>query len=172
VIERNRYERPLEPEVKERFVSYLSAEKLKAGISRCFHSLADTYKYFKQAQRVLKMDAAESGNPAFLNFDDCAIKLMIDSLHNENLREYCHPILAQLAEYDECNNTDYMKTLYTYLKHSQEIKVSSTELFIHYNTMRYRIEKMREQFGIDFGDGSLLFHIWMSFLILDYLKQH
>lgn len=172
ILDRARYVSPLPPDVKSELTAYLLSEKLAASLSRCYHDLGETHKYFKQAHNLLLMEPMEPNSAPFLDFDDCALQLMIDvCAQKENLMEFCHPVVTQLVEYDARNNTRYKETLFVYLKHSQDMKLSSAELFIHYNTMKYRTQKLHDQFGINFGNGTLMLHLWMSFLILDYLQK-
>ncbi len=54
-----------------------------------------------------------------------------------------------------------MKTLYVYLKSQSNMTVSSEELFIHLNSMKYRIKRIETLIGTDLKDFknrmSLLF---------------
>lgn len=69
--------------------------------------------------------------------------------------------IIPLLEYDAKHSTQLMETLQVYLKHNKKIKKSSTDLFTHYNTVIYRIERICEILGIDpeNGDDMLQLHL-------------
>ena len=60
-----------------------------------------------------------------------------------------------MIEWDEKNGTEYLKTLRAYMVSNKNNKESALLLSIHQNTLLYRLQKIRDLFGIDFDDGKL-----------------
>lgn len=76
----------------------------------------------------------------------------------ESFRErYIYPIV----NYDRKNKTILMETLQAYFKHNKNYKKVSEELFTHYNTIIYRIERVFNilNLNIDNGDHMLLLQL-------------
>ena len=71
-----------------------------------------------------------------------------------------------ILTYDKLNNTDYATTLKTYLSASLSPQLTSEILFIHKNTVIYRINKMKELFDLDFSDADQVFQLYFSFQLL------
>jgi hypothetical protein len=63
--------------------------------------------------------------------------------------------LAELREQDEANGTDYLGTLYAWLRHPGDPRAAGKELRIHPNTLRYRMRRIGESTGIDLDDPDL-----------------
>lgn len=66
--------------------------------------------------------------------------------------------LRQISDYDQKHNTQFYETLRTYLNCNCNAKRAAEKLFVHYKTMLYRIEKLKNTFNIDLEDsGGRLF---------------
>ena len=72
------------------------------------------------------------------------------------------PGLQRLREYDEQNHTDYMQTLLNYLQHERNVVETSEALFIHRNTLAYRIRKIEEITGLDLDDAAIRMRILIA----------
>lgn len=62
----------------------------------------------------------------------------------ENLAKFRDTYLGPLLEYDEKNNQELVKTLETFLNNESVIQTSANELYIHYNTLRNRINRIKK----------------------------
>jgi hypothetical protein len=60
--------------------------------------------------------------------------------------------LTKLLAYDERRGTHYVKTLRVYLEHFGDVAATARCLGVHPNTLRYRVERMREIAGMDLED--------------------
>ena len=68
------------------------------------------------------------------------------------------------------NQTDLMNTLYEYLDCSQNTQLAAERLFIHKNTLLYRINKIRSVIDNDLTYSWDLLLLTLSFRILIYLN--
>lgn len=57
-----------------------------------------------------------------------------------------------LRDYDRKHATEYCKTILSWLNHERGSAEAATELFIHRNTMKNRLDKVEELLKIDFND--------------------
>jgi purine catabolism regulator len=79
----------------------------------------------------------------------------------EEVKDYRNRYIVPMLEYDNNHNTLLFDTLKVYFKHNKNVKKTSLELFTHYNTVTYRIERVCEILGIslDSGDDMLQLHL-------------
>ena len=64
------------------------------------------------------------------------------------------------------HSTALTYTLYVYLQNPSQPLVACKLLFIHKNTLYYRLDRIRAIMGVDIKDGWVLTQIMMTFLIL------
>lgn len=63
--------------------------------------------------------------------------------------------LPMLRRHDDANGTDYLGTLYEWLRHPGDPRAAGQALRIHPNTLRYRMRKIGELAGVDLGDPDV-----------------
>ncbi|GLY02276.1 transcriptional regulator [Actinoplanes sp. NBRC 101535] len=78
---------------------------------------------------------------------------------DEDLRLW--PVRAVL-EHDAAHGTDYATTLLTYLGAFGNIVATAQALMIHENTARYRVRRLTDVFGVDFGAGDETLVMWLQ----------
>ncbi len=79
----------------------------------------------------------------------------------------CHEKLLDLQESDKVQNTEYMKTLKTYLDHNLNTVQSAKSLYIHRSTFLYRLERIKAILETDLEDPDELFYLNLSFRLLE-----
>ncbi|MCM8709589.1 helix-turn-helix domain-containing protein [Clostridium sp. SYSU_GA19001] len=150
-------------------ISFLRKNNMSAGLSQCFNKITDLKEYYKQSISSIDIGLRINKNDVLYVYDDYSLYHMINILnHYENIARFCHPALLQLLEYDNKHKTDYVKSLYTYIVNARNLISAADSLFIHRNTMSYRIAKIQEISGIDLNNNDLLMHIFVSYKILKY----
>ena len=79
----------------------------------------------------------------------------------------CYEKLLDLAHSDKMQNTEYIKTLRTYLEHNLNTVQSAKALFIHRSTFLYRMERIRSILETDLEDADEIFYLNLSLRLLD-----
>jgi len=75
------------------------------------------------------------------------------------------PAAAAMLEHDARAGTDYAKTLRTYLAFSCDSAKTAHALSLHQNTLRYRLRRMEEIFGIDPSQPDDMLVLWLSLAV-------
>lgn len=98
----------------------------------------------------------DNAEPVIFYRDKGADQLFNDLDHNE-IVYFCKSVLKELAYPEEDALIDLRITLDTYLKNQSEITQTANDLFIHRNTVKYRINRCEEILGVkvDAPDDSL-----------------
>ena len=66
--------------------------------------------------------------------------------------EYCNNKLSKLEEYDHANGTFLQETLLTYYMNGFNSAKTADALFIHRNSLNYRLKKIEELLDLEIGD--------------------
>ena len=82
------------------------------------------------------------------------------------LDAFLEPLILTIGRYDKKNNSEYVKTLEAYVLSGLNNKQAAARLNVHINTLIYRINRMKELFGIDFADSNLITTLICNFLLI------
>jgi PucR C-terminal helix-turn-helix domain/GGDEF-like domain len=75
-------------------------------------------------------------------------------------------LLRGMLEHDELHGTSYALTLLTYLDSFADVPRAAAALFVHENTLRYRIRRVRELFDLDLEDPETRLVTWLQLHLL------
>lgn len=78
---------------------------------------------------------------------------------------YRNTIIEKLKEYDEENSTDLLNSLYVYLINDSNVNLAAKQIFVHSNTMNYRLKRITEICGINLNDANLKTTLYLDLLI-------
>ncbi len=81
------------------------------------------------------------------------------------LKYYCNPVLEKLKNYDKSNNTQLYTTLRTYLECNMNLSETARKLFVHRNSLVYRINRINELTHLDLDNINVLYSLIDSFRI-------
>lgn len=81
-------------------------------------------------------------------------KFLFANGENAELREYCDRRLQKLEEYDSANGTDLIDTFLAYYMNGYNATKTAESLYIHRNTLQYRLSKINELLGLKADDYS------------------
>jgi len=84
------------------------------------------------------------------HFADHSIYHFLDSNINEvQLKDFFLESLGTVFEHDLLHGTSYLITLENYFIYHMNISETAKEMFIHRNTLQYRLDKFTEKTGFD-----------------------
>lgn len=90
---------------------------------------------------------------------------------NSDLIYLCHPGIIALERFDKKYDNNLKDVLYHYLMNDRNSAQTAKELFIHRNTMLYKINKIEEIIGQSLDDPLLRERLLFSFRILEYAEK-
>ena len=67
----------------------------------------------------------------------------------DTVKEFCWNMLVPLYDQDKQNNSSLFQTLAVLVKYNFNLKETAKSMFIHINTLYYRINKIEQLLGID-----------------------
>lgn len=170
LVSRQVHREPPEAMVTE-WTEYARANRLHIGISATFEHERLAAAALEQAKAALTLgDRFHSGEYLYL-YDDLRLLDMVDKLSGSGgLRLLCFPPLLQLMEADS-GEGELVQTLRRYMASGFSAAETCRELFIHRNTLYYRLNRIREIMGCDFTAPETAAQITLTFTILRYLGE-
>ena len=122
------------------------------------HALADIPGSRRDADRVLRVlrriDPRGETAPPPADIEEMHMQVLLDRLGDIAADEPISPLgpLRLLLERDARQNTQLVETLRAYLDAFGDVAVAADKLAIHHNTLRYRLQRLREIPGLDLAD--------------------
>lgn len=145
-----------------------SSLKVFTGIGATYDQLMLLRKSFLEASEVIK-SAVFLGTQEHLSYEYENLGvyryIQVLSKHNEEVH-YVNPKLEKLKQKDSENQTELLKTLEVYLKNNCKSKPTAEQLFIHPNTLNYRLKQIGEYTNIDFSDFNLNCQLFIDLLLI------
>lgn len=105
-----------------------------------FYEVSESYREASKAIGI----ALEQGKHDCITFYDelGIIKLLSRMSKSEEARELCAEYIQKLRAYDEAHGTNLLQTLQTVVSCEWNLKKASEQLYIHYNSMKYRYRRI------------------------------
>ncbi len=141
---------------------------LMCGISRQLTHMANLREHYMQALTVLEKGRQLGRRDRCYRYDSMSAYLLLDHIPQEELELYCHEQIQRLWAYDREHDTELCPTLQVYLEQSKSLAKTAELLFIHRNTVRYRIKRCMELLGDDLEEGNEIFAYILSLRIREY----
>ena len=151
-------------ELRDRLTPHLEEHRLRAGISSVFYDLTCFAQSNQEASGTLKIMRKIPLERRFYGYSDLVVYHIIEaSLQLHGLSAFRSAVLLKLAEDSKGKSYDLINTLDTYLNCNQDLSCSAKKLFIHYNTMKYRVNRISELTNFDFSDSMAVLHLQLCF---------
>ncbi|MEW9096941.1 MAG: PucR family transcriptional regulator ligand-binding domain-containing protein [Clostridiaceae bacterium] len=155
-------------DIIEEFLRKYNNYSITIGVGKAY-KIVNLSKSFKEAMESNKMIGKLNNKDKVVHFDDFMIYHLLNSTGNTDLlKEFYNSSIRKLAEYDEENKTNLIETLEIYFKCKGNMSEAAKTMYIHRNTLLYRLDKIKEILNTDLenGDENLEFQLGIHIMKL------
>ena len=153
-----------EKEDYEKAANICRKHHIFAGISNKFQNITNILNYYKQALRAIEIGIPMHNEPDLFIYESYYLEHMLHIFkQKENPSVFCHPDLKILMEYDKKHDSDLSRTLYMYLRNERNYSATADAMFIHRNTILYRLKKIDSLVQIDYDNYEERQYIILSY---------
>uniref|UniRef100_UPI0014082562 PucR family transcriptional regulator n=1 Tax=Enterocloster aldenensis TaxID=358742 RepID=UPI0014082562 len=129
---------------------------MKIGIGRCYNDMEKAHYSYMESRYALAMGMTGIISKPLISFGHMGIySVLLDPRNKAPITAILGDTIDYLRQYDRARNTEYIKTLEVYIQQKQSIEKTAQRLFIHYNSVRYRLQKIHELMEKSVMDCSL-----------------
>ncbi len=154
------------PDYIEGFIHQLMeyTEKIKdrltvsIGVSNHCKELKDIKKLYEESYMAILFS---NKNIVYYKSLDI-IRLLYPLKDGNEIKEYYTSTIKRIEEYDEANGTSLMNTLEVFFDNNHKKTVVANKLFIHVETLRYRLNRIEEITGYSLDDSEGIFALQMG----------
>lgn len=136
----------------ERAERKMPERRVWVGVSDQVQDISNLSISFRRARAAVTMAENTGENIQF--FDKMGLYRLLYMVDDPLLLESLSDgLLKPVLEYDRQHDGDYLDTLESYLRNSGSIKAMADELFIHRNTILYRMTNIKKLLGSTLDDS-------------------
>ena len=123
-----------------------------------------------EAERCMADGIPDKGHPFLLTYRPKNMMELFRFIPEREIRGICELTLKELAYPGNQREEELRKTLYTYLFCNSSITKTAETMFLHRNTIKYRIKKCEEILNIDLSDMSSCFQIQLALMLTEHAQ--
>ena len=142
-------------------------EKGKSSRYATAYSLPFTnlYAVFQQHSLIaFCLENAKQGS--VYNAKDQALSYLVTEITSSiDVTSFLHPALEKLDRYDKTNQSSLLETLRAYLNHDCNAQRCANELYLHRNSLQYRVRRIQEIAGVSLDNPEERAYLRLSFLL-------
>ncbi len=150
----------------------LDSNSICMGLTNYFFSLSNLEKSYDMVKSILKTGEAVLPDNAIYDAKEIALLNTIENLPINLIKDiYLSSSFHYVCEYDRLQQTNYAETLVVYLKNMFRTVSTAAELYIHKNSLLYRLGRYNQLFGIDISNIHDVSEFWLGYKIAMYLDS-
>lgn len=125
------------------------------GVGRLYSDINDLKKAYREAEQALLVGQKLYGKGHWTLFGDLGIyRLFFHLKGTPELADLNEETIAKIAAYDQKHDSELLKTLETFFHCLGNLSRTAETLYLHRNTLIYRMERIQEITGLDLDDAE------------------
>ena len=152
--------------IRESSKSRFNDITVSIGIGNVYTEFSKIKKSYVEARKALKVIKAEDNLDKTIFYSNIGTYKLITEIENTGLlKEYYDDTVGKLEKYDVQNGTDYTRIFYAFLQENCNYVQTSQRLYMHRNTLIYKINKIQEIVKRDLTDMAVRLEFYIGYLI-------
>jgi len=145
----------------------VSHREVSLGVSRVFHSAAGVPRAYEEARKALQVGRRMAGPGKTTLFESLGLFRLLSLIDDaDELRTFAADTLGGVLQLDPSERGDLLRTLEVLLDTQLNVAEAARIQHFHYNTMRYRIQKLERLIGPFTHDSRLCLQLSVALQIL------
>lgn len=120
---------------------------LQAGIGTEAESIYDLHRSYEEAVNALLTGTGYHADRTLFRYSEQKLERIIDLIPSESRMKILEEYLSNCG--GDAFSDEMMETVRVFFDHDLNITSASRQLFIHRNTLNYRLDKIRRETGLD-----------------------
>lgn len=140
----------------EQVESEFPEANLIGGLSGPARTLADWPTVYTEALQAMQLGVRLKLNKQVVEFGSLGVYRLLYELEAlPAVQKFAAEIMQPLADYDNENRGSLVKTVQAYFEHHGNISQTAESLFVHRNTLLYRMERIQELTGLQLDQANM-----------------
>ncbi|SEN49719.1 purine catabolism regulatory protein [Amphibacillus marinus] len=146
--------------------------QLGIGISEVIYQVHQLKTAYDHALLVHRVNDQQGTSESYVQFYDDLGLYKLFYLINDHalLNEFIDEKIGEVIHYDQQRDINLLETLTYLIKNNGNLQKTADEMFIHYNSLRYRVNKLKE-LGLELDEGHKFTEIAVACQLFQYLNN-
>lgn len=140
------------------------------GVGRNAKSMRCINETFNIASKVAKLQKKRMVEGETVSYHALGISSLLLAMDDvEAMREFYGEVLEKLVKYDELNHTNFVGFLKAYFTYGGHVREAAEGMYMHRNSINYKLRKIEEILGCDFSDVNTKAQILIALKLMELL---
>lgn len=149
---------------------HLTSRRVRVGVGKEYTNSTELFRSYQEAKVASKLGSLLQDQNHTPFFIDLGVERIIYNHDRQELEGFYRETLGSLEQYDKSQKNELMETLEKYIANRCDMKETAEALFLHPNTLRYRLKRIEEVLEIDIKDFDIILSYMVAFKI-KYLQK-
>lgn len=142
------------------------------GAGNCYKGYAQLHRSMEEAEQVVRILQSKPKNDQhFVAYSELGLlRLFGEPALRESLLSFANDTLNPFLDPNTHKEGELLETIRAFFEYGGNLRRVSEALYTHYNTILYRINRIRDVFGVDLKDPDTAFNLQLALRIRDMLK--
>ena len=127
-----------------------TTETIFAGIGSVSDNIRTLSESYGMARKIVDLSKLEQDEKRARSYGELGMESLLFHIDRvESLKYFCEKTVAPLYEYDKNHGSNLVELLTVYLEHDGSLQDTAEKLFVHRNTINYRLRKIETMLQVD-----------------------
>jgi purine catabolism regulator len=147
-----------------KLLTTLSTEASKTYVSKIKRSVEEIMSGYEECLEAQRISAKLISDSPVIFFTDLEFIYLLRHIPQDIMSNYYDYFLYPLLQKDDDYINEMLRTVEAYFTNNGQINETAKELYIHRNTVLYRLEKIGELLNIDFKNTNHLMQLKLALM--------
>ena len=130
--------------------------------SECLET-KDYYFSYLRANSLLKIGKKINNDSGIYLMENLRLPLLLSQIKDNSRKTYLSSFSSLFKDFNEGKNLELVETVIAYFKNKMRVKETSEALFVHRNTINYRINRFNEIYELDVTDPYVCMQVYVAY---------
>jgi len=156
---------------RERIMALAPEVRLAIGLGKPGAGLSGLRRSFAQAREALTLAQTLFDGDKVVSFGDLGLYHLLNHLQGcDQLLDFYNQTLAPLQNYDWEHGTQLVNTLEAFFAHHGNVSQTAEALYLHRNSLLYRLERIAEISSMDINDADDRFALQLALKLRPFIN--
>ncbi|RKQ29283.1 PucR family transcriptional regulator [Oceanobacillus halophilus] len=145
--------------------------RVRIGIGPAYLGINGLRRSFSEAEKAISLGTELWEDKAIVHYDSLGVYRLISLVDDhQELENYYDESMKKLIVYSRENDLNLLRTLEMYFKCNESLKETASQLYIHVNTLKYRLQKIKQITGLNLNLSEDKLMLLMGLKIYHYFS--